>query len=97
MLAYLDRPISLLEICEAVGVSERTLLYAFRERTGLSPKAYLKALKLNRVRQDLKEADPDTQSVHQIARRWGLEHSGALAADYRRLFGERPGQTLQRR
>ena len=97
MLAYLDRPISLLKICEAIGVSERTLLYAFRERTGLSPKAYLKALKLNRVRQDLKEADPDTQSVHQIAERWGLEHSGALAADYRRLFGERPGQTLQRR
>jgi AraC family transcriptional regulator, ethanolamine operon transcriptional activator len=97
MSTYLDRPMTLLEICEAVGVSERTLIYAFRERLGLSPKAYLKSLKLNRLRQDLKAADPDTQSVHQIARLWGFDHSGALAADYRRLFGELPRQTLQRR
>ncbi len=94
MFAYLDRPITLLEICEAIGVSERTLIYAFRERTGVSPKAYLKALKLNRLRQDLKDADPYTDSVHQIARHWGLDHSGALAADYKRLFGELPSQTL---
>lgn len=97
MLAHLDRRLSLLEICEIVGASERTLLYAFRERTGQSPKAYLKALKLNRLREDLKEADPRIDSVHQFAHRWGLGHSGALAADCQRLFGEQPGQTLRRR
>ena len=97
MHAQLDRSLSLLEICEVVGASERTLLYAFRERTGQSPKAYLNALKLNRLRQDLKEADPRADSVHQLALRWGLAHSGALAADYRRLFGELPHQTLERR
>ena len=97
MSIYLNRPMTLLEICEAVGVSERTLIYAFRERTGLSPKAYLKGLKLNRLRKDLKEADPRTQSVHHVARTWGFDHSGALAKDYRRLFGELPSQTLERR
>jgi AraC family transcriptional regulator, ethanolamine operon transcriptional activator len=97
MLAHLDLRLSLLEICEVVGASERTLFYAFRERTGQSPKAYLKALKLNRLRQDLKEADPRTDSVHELARRWGLDHSGALAADYERQFGELPGQTLRHR
>ena len=97
MFIYLKRPMTLLEICEAVGVSERTLIYAFREQTGLSPKAYLKSLKLNHLRQDLKAADPRTQSVHGLARSWGFEHSGSLAADYRRLFGELPQQTLQRR
>ena len=64
MLAHLHRSLSLLEICEVVGASERTLLYSFRERTGQSPKAYLSALKLNRLRQDLKEADPRVDSVH---------------------------------
>jgi len=97
MHTYLDRPMTLLEICEAIGVSERALIYAFCDRIGLSPKAYLKSLKLNRLRQDLKAADPRTQSVHQIARSWGFDHSGALAADYRRLFGELPRQTLQGR
>jgi AraC family ethanolamine operon transcriptional activator len=94
MLANLDRRLGLLEICEVVGVSERTLIYAFRECTGESPKAYLKALKLNQLRQVLKAADPCTGSVCEFARLWGLSHPGALAADYFRLFGERPGQTL---
>ena len=58
MLANLDRRVGLLEICEVIGVSERTLIYAFRECTGESPKAYLKALKLNQLRQVLKAADP---------------------------------------
>jgi AraC family transcriptional regulator, ethanolamine operon transcriptional activator len=97
LFAHLERRLSLLEICEFVGVSERTLLYAFRERTGQSPKVYLKNLKLNRLRHDLKQADPQTDSVHQLARRWGLDHSGALAADYQKLFGERPAQTLRDR
>ena len=34
MSSQLERPMNLLEICEAVGVSERTLLSAFRERIG---------------------------------------------------------------
>ena len=97
MFAHLDRGLSLLELCEFVGASERTLLYAFREGTGQSPKAYLNALKLNRLRQDLKRADPREDSVHELALQWGLVHSGALAADYRRLFGELPHQTLERR
>ena len=97
MLAHPDRNLSLLEICEVVGASERTLLYAFRERTGQSPKAFLNALKLNRLRQELKEADPRLNSVHELAEHWGLAHSGGLAADYRRLFGELPHQTIQRR
>ncbi len=96
MLAHLDRRMGLLEICEVVGVSERTLIYAFRECTGQSPKAYLKALRLSRLRQDLKAADPRTASVCEFARLWGLDHPGALAADYFRQFGERPGQTLRR-
>ena len=96
MRANLDRRVGLLEICEVVGVSERTLIYAFRECTGESPKAYLKALKLNQLRQVLKSADPRTGSVCEFARLWGLGHPGGLAADYFRQFGERPGQTLHR-
>lgn len=96
MSTYLDRPMTLLEICEVVDVSERTLIYAFRECTGLSPKAYLKAMRLNRLRRDLKEADPRTQSIEQLARNWGFDHPGALATYYRRLFGELPRQTILR-
>jgi hypothetical protein len=40
--------------------------------------------------------DAPLDSVHQLARRQGRDHSNALAADQQRLFGERPGQALRR-
>ena len=93
MRACLGGPLSLLELCRELGVSERTLLYAFREVRGLSPMAYFNAARLNAVRQELKAA-PGTAAVHEVAERWGFRHSGELAAAYRRLFGELPSQTL---
>lgn len=33
----------------------------------------------------------------QVAYRWGFNHLSRFAADYRRLFGEVPSQTLRRR
>jgi hypothetical protein len=83
MRACLGEPLSLLDLCRELGVSERTLLYAFREVRGLSPKAYFRAFRLNAVRQELKTA-PDTATVHEIAQRWGFWHAGEFAAAYRR-------------
>ena len=93
MRAWLGGPLSLLDLCRELGVSERTLHYAFQEVRGLSPMAYFRAFRLNAVRQELKTA-PDTATVHEIAQRWGFWHTGEFAAAYRRLFGELPSQTL---
>jgi AraC family ethanolamine operon transcriptional activator len=94
MRASLGQPLSLLDLCRELGVSERTLHYAFQEVRGQSPMAYFKARRLNAVRQELKAADADTTAVHKIAQRWGFGHTGEFAAAYRRLFGELPSQTL---
>jgi AraC family ethanolamine operon transcriptional activator len=94
MQACLQRPLSLLDLCRELGVSERTLHYAFQEVRRLSPMAYFRARRLNAVRQDLKVASADTAAVHEIALRWGFTHTGEFAAAYRRLFGELPSQTL---
>jgi AraC family ethanolamine operon transcriptional activator len=93
MRACLGEPLSLLDLCREVGVSERTLHYAFREVRGLSPMAYFQACRLNAVRQELKAA-VDTATVREVAQRWGFWHTGEFAGAYRRLFGELPSQTL---
>jgi AraC family ethanolamine operon transcriptional activator len=93
MRACLGEPLSLLDLCRELGVSERTLHYAFQEVRGLSPMAYFRAVRLNAVRQELKTA-PDTATVHEIAQRWGFWNTGEFAAAYRRLFGELPSQTF---
>jgi AraC family ethanolamine operon transcriptional activator len=96
MLAHLREPLTLVDFCQEAGVSERTLLYAFHEVLGMSPKAYLKVKRLNAVRQDLKAAEPDGATVAEIAGSWGFWHTGNFAADYFRLFGQRPSQTRRR-
>lgn len=82
------------DICAFVGVSERTLQYAFREYVGMSPVAYLRRCRLNRARSVLKASDPRTTTVTQVAMRFGFLHLGRFAADYGQLFHQPPSATL---
>jgi AraC family ethanolamine operon transcriptional activator len=96
MLGNLRRPLLMTRLCKEVGVSERTLRYAFRDCFGVSPLAYFKVLKLNEVRRHYAEMR-DGDSVQEIAREWGVMQLGNFAADYRQLFGERPSETARQR
>lgn len=85
---------TLVDICAFVGVSERTLQYAFRTYVGMSPLAYLRLCRLNRVRVVLRACDPRSATVTQIAAQFGFLHMGRFAFDYRRVFDESPSATL---
>jgi len=93
LLTNLRAPLTIRDLCQAVGASERTLHLAFRQHLGTTPKAHLKALRLNAVRRDLRTAPPGT-GVMDVAMRWGFFHAGWLSQDYRRMFGESPSTTL---
>ena len=86
--------VTLRDMAKAAGVSERTLQYAFLEHFGVSPNAYLREMRLNHVRSELKRSDPRTTLVADVANRWGFWHMGQFAKDYRRLFDVRPSETL---
>jgi AraC-like DNA-binding protein len=88
--------ISVRDICRAVGVSERTLQYAFIERFGIGPKEYLSIVRLSEVRRQLRVADPRETRVADVANAWGFWHMGQFAADYRHRFQELPSETLRR-
>lgn len=74
-------------------VSERTLVYAFSERYGQSPKTFI-THRLNQVRKALRQAVSDTARIGEIAGRHGFWHMSQFAADYKRLFRELPSETL---
>ncbi|TWU13389.1 transcriptional regulator EutR [Symmachiella macrocystis] len=82
------------DICQAAGVSERTLQYLFLERFGIGPKEFLKALRLNKVRRQLRSAESKITKVADVANAWGFWHMGQFAADYRERFEELPSETL---
>ena len=97
-LAYIDaheqQPISVEELCRESAASISTLERAFREHFGVSPKRYLVACRLNRVRQLLLRCE-DERSISDIATQWGFWHMSKFSADYKRMFGELPSTTRQ--
>ena len=91
MRSRLSDPVGAIDLCRELEISDRTLRLAFRERYGLGPMAFYKGLRLNAVRSRLMAAQP--VAVAAVARELGFHHLGNFAADYRKLFGERPSET----
>lgn len=92
--AHEARPVTIAELCAAVGAPERTLHMACRDYFGLPPIAFLRVLRLHGARRQLRERGSAT-SVTETATDWGFFHFGEFAAAYRRLFGEAPSETLR--
>jgi AraC-like DNA-binding protein len=85
------------ELLARVGcVSVRTLHAAFQEQLGESPMAYVRRVRLSRVRADLLRSDPQRVRVIDVAMRWGFLHQSRFAQQYREQFGELPSVTLHR-
>jgi AraC family ethanolamine operon transcriptional activator len=90
--SQLQMPPTVGELCTHLGVSRRTLQNAFQRILGISPLAYLRAIRLGAVRQALKTA----ASVTEAATDLGFWHFGHFAKDYQAMFGELPSQTHKR-
>jgi AraC-like DNA-binding protein len=86
---------TVVELAAAVSVSARSLQQGFRRSLGTTPMAYLRTVRLEKVREDLSRGEPGTDSVTEVATRWGFLHLGRFAAAYRSAFGEHPSQTLR--
>jgi len=86
--------VTLADLCEASGVSERRVRSAFYECYQMSPTAYLRVTALNAVRRELVEGPHLPGAVSRTAADWGFWHLSRFAAQYRELFGESPRHTL---
>lgn len=89
-----DPPISIKTLCERLRISWRALDQGFWELYGVSPKTYLRISRLHHVKRQLAVADPALTNVTAVAVSWGFFQLGRFAVEYRRLFGEKPSDTL---
>ena len=97
VLANLQEPVTIGDLCEHLGVSRRTLQYCFQEVIGTNPVDFLRAIRLNNVRRELRAATHGAVQIADVAARWGFWHLSHFSNDYRALFGELPSATLRRR
>ena len=91
-----NRPLPMPELCALIGVNDRTLRSCCAEFLGISPSRYMLLRRLKAVRIALRDADPATASVAEIASGCGFTELGRFAGAYRNAFGESPSTTLRR-
>lgn len=93
--AHADEPLTVGDLAAHAGVSASTLFAGFREFRSNSPMAYLRQVRLQRVRVELEAAASSSTTITEVALRWGFTHLGRFASDYKRWFGESPSATLK--
>jgi AraC-like DNA-binding protein len=86
--------IGLADIAEAACASPSTLLRHFQAHVGASPAAFLRRVRLEHARAELRADVPD--AIRDIALRWGFQNASKFSRAYQDQFGERPSDSRGR-
>ena len=94
---HAGEPISTEDIAGAVHTGVRTLQRAFRTHLKMTPLKHLHRVRLARAHQDLLSiaCGHTVGTVSDVAMRWGFTHLGRFAAQYRKMYGRTPVQTMR--
>lgn len=94
---HLAERITMEALAKAVHMSVRSIQQGFREELNMTPMTYVRERRLERVHEELMDAMPsDGVTVTAVADRWGFNHLGSFAVEYRKRWGEAPSETLRR-
>ncbi|GHB73913.1 transcriptional regulator [Streptomyces viridiviolaceus] len=97
VVEYIDEhphlELSTADLAAVAGIGERSLQAGFRDLVGMSPRAYVRVVRLDRVHLELSTGTPE--SVTDVAARWGFFHPGRFAQQYRDRFGVLPSDTVR--
>ncbi len=95
ILDHAHETLTVEQLADQAGVSVRTLFSGFREFRGTSPMAFLREVRMQRVHESLRHEE--SESVTDIALKWGFTHLGRFSQEYRKRYGELPSATLRYR
>ena len=95
MHTHLSDPLNIEAIAKKFKLSERSLRNYFKEELNTSPKQYLTALRLTKIKGELQVLNMEKGLVEKTARRFGFQHMGQFSKAYKEFFGELPSETLR--
>jgi len=94
--AHLAEKLTVESIAKAVHMSVRSVQQGFHDELGMSPMAYVRERRLERVHDELADALPsDGVTVTEVATRWGFTHLGSFSQEYRKRWRQTPSETLR--
>ena len=82
-------------LAEKAGVGVRTLFSGFQRYRNSTPMEYLREIRLEKVHAELISNQYAIKSVTDVALKWGFNHLGRFAIEYKRRYGEAPSATLR--
>jgi transcriptional regulator GlxA family with amidase domain len=88
-------PITVSDVADSLGISQRSLQAGFRQWRETTPAALLRQARLQLVRDELVRSGPQS-NVTTVVLRYGFSHLGWFSAQYRAAFGADPSATLRR-
>ncbi|MDZ3992542.1 helix-turn-helix domain-containing protein [Pseudomonas sp. Teo4] len=91
---FSNEEFGVLEMCNHLKVSRRTLQYSFESIMGMSPSNYVRTVRLNIARKLLLLSPHD--KIQGAALDAGFSHLGRFSKYYQEFFGELPSQTVGR-
>ncbi len=91
---FSNEEFGVLEMCNHLKVSRRTLQYSFESIMGMSPLNYIRTVRLNIARKLLLLSPND--KIQGAALDAGFSHLGRFSRYYQDFFGELPSQTVGR-
>jgi AraC-like DNA-binding protein len=90
-----EQPQTVSSVAKALGVSQRTLELGFREYRQSTPAKFLRQVRLDAARAQLRTPSKST-TVTSVALANGFPHLARFSSYYRSAFNEYPSQTLAR-
>jgi AraC-like DNA-binding protein len=90
-----DGYIRIEDLCSRVYISRRQLEREFRQRTGITPKMYMRIARLNAAHRFLQKQD--VHDFSRLAFRCGYADQSHFIRDFREFTGERPGLYVKNR
>lgn len=85
-----EEPIGVLDLCRELKVPRRTLAYAFERIAGISPKQYLRAVRLNAA--DRRLHQNASCNLGDLSHTLGFTHPSHFGREYKKLFGRTPSE-----
>jgi AraC-like DNA-binding protein len=93
--ANAEETVSIENVAQAAGCSIRALQLAFHRFRNVTPMGALRRIRLEQAREETIRSDR-SQSVIEIAAKFGFANPGRFADQYKRAFGEYPSEALRK-
>jgi AraC-like DNA-binding protein len=92
------KDLSITEVAEFIGVSERALQIAFKEYANITPREALRRLRMEKIREELVRSEENhAGNLMDVAMKYGIQNRTSLATGYRKYYNEVPSATVAKK